>query len=747
MQIELFKFYLRQYNTGTLTYEYFYLDANGDVQITTTKTALPQAPQGWQEMELKWERGFTYHGVFTNYTTPLKFVLDGGKILRYGYYNTGIETSMELFIEKHTNEVATWGYDDYYIGDIDFSRFKDMKDFVQIEIMESGFIKNLKAKEDSTLEIDVEQNADKIFVMMDGIDLQATAEFTSIDQPRYDTGTIDSVGEANGALNIIRKVFPTLLFYGELKGYGNGDIYCKGNDYLGNNKTPAVTNNTATFDVSVSPYFILQNTSQTISYDINLVGLLTMASVNNAGGAGDNITPQIRVWNVKNLVVVSTTVIAVGSTLSPNFGVYQGQQIGVDATITVAPNEYIYIVVEHTHTNSVLMDSTMHFYSFELSINWLNKIATSYIPVIPMQSVATPLIENIDANYTLTSQPIIDKEDDYFLTSGDGIRGLANSKIKTTWMDFYNAMNCMFNTAFYYDKSIQTAYIDYKANVYDNGFTSMSLGNVAKMDVAPLTQEMFNKLKIGYKPFSYDEINGKEEFNTEYEFQSPITRVVSEKNLVSPYRADMYGIELTRANLTDKLQADSDMDNDVFWIHVDKTITGTIPAGYPNAGATYYGLYRDAAIITQGLISPSTAFNIEFSPKRRMLAFGNWIKSVTYPSPGDMTFNTSSKTTDTSVGLGTDDGVTIIIEKDTIAISDLTGTTLFYPLVFTIDVKIPQNILALLTASPYGEIDFEWLGNTYYGFLLEVSDSPTYTPKQTYRLIATTNNTLSNLIV
>lgn len=746
MQVKLFKFYIRFYDTGISAYQYLYVTSLGAVSATTTKTELPQAPKGWEELELKWERGFTLHGVFTNYTSPLNFVLDGAKILRYYYYNAGVDANLELFIEKHTNLVSTWGYATYYIGDIDFSRFQDAKDFVTISIMDSGFIKNLKAKEESTLEIPVATNGDKIFVMMDGIDLGANAQFTSLDQPRYDTGTMDSVSEANGALSIIRKVFPTLLFYGELQGYGNGDIYCKGNDYLGTNKTPAVTNNTGTFDVAVSPYFILQNTSQTIAYDINLVGLLTMASVNNS--TGDIITPQIRVWNVLNLVVVSSSVIGTGTSLNPNFGVYQGQQIGVNATVTVNPNEYIYIVVEHSHTNSLTMDSNMHFYSFELSINWLNKIRTTYIPVLPMQTVGDAIIANIDSTYTLNSQPMIDKEDDYFLTSGDAIRGLADSQLKTTFNDFYKAMDNMFMTGFYYDKSTLDCYIDYRVNCYDTGTLTMSLGEVAKMNVAPLTQEMFNKLKIGYKPYSYDEINGKEEFNTEYEFQSPITRVTTEKNLVSSYRADMYGIELTRANLDDKIQADSDMDNDIFWIHVDKTITGTIPAGYPNAGATYYGLYRDPTIITQGLISPTTAFNIEFSPKRRMNVHGAWLKATTHPSNYlDLKFNTSSKTTNTGVGLGTDDGVTIIIEKQDETINALDGTIMLFPIVFTIEVKTPINILDLLTNVPHGYIEFEWLGNPYSGYILEVSDMPTYTPKQTFKLIAQAGIDLTPLIV
>lgn len=748
MQVKLFKFYIRYYDTGISAYRYLYITSAGAVSTTTTKTELPQAPKGWEELELKWERGFTLHGVFTNYTSPLNFVLDGAKILRYYYYNAGIEANLELFIEKHTNIVSTWGYAPYYIGDIDFSQFKDAKDFVTISIMDSGFIKNLKAKEESTLEIPVDGNADAIYIMMDGIDLEANVDLTSIDQPRFPNGAMDSVSDSNGGLGILRVVLPTLLRYGAIIGYGNGDIYVKGNDYLGINKYPAVSNNTGTFDVTVLPYYVLHNTSQTLTYQIDVVGQLYMSSVNNSGGAGDIITPQVRAWVVLAGAVTSTPLLATGTAINPSFGVHQAQKIEINSTVTVAPNEFLYIYVEHTHTNLPIMDSLMHFYKCDLSIQWLNKVPTSYIPVLPMTTVGDALVANIDSTYTLNSQPMVDKEDDYFLTSGDAIRGLADSQLKTTFSDFYKAMDNMFMTAFYYDKSTLDCYIDYRANCYDSGTLTMSLGEVAKMNVAPLTQEMFSKLRIGYKPYSYDEINGKEEFNTEYEFQSPITRVTTEKNLVSSYRADMYGIELTRTNLDDKVLADSDMDNDIFWIHVDKSIRGTIPAGYPNAGATYYGLYRDPSIITQGLISPSTAFNIEFSPKRRMNVHGAWLKATTHPSNYlDLKFNTSSKTTNTGVGLGTDDAGLIIIEKQDETINSLDGTIMLFPIVFTIEVKTPINILDLLTNVPHGYIEFEWLGNPYSGYILEVSDMPTYTPKQTFKLIAQAGIDLTPLIV
>ena len=53
MQVKLFKFYIRFYDTGIAAYQYLYVTSAGLVTATTTKTELPQAPKGWEELELK----------------------------------------------------------------------------------------------------------------------------------------------------------------------------------------------------------------------------------------------------------------------------------------------------------------------------------------------------------------------------------------------------------------------------------------------------------------------------------------------------------------------------------------------------------------------------------------------------------------------------------------------------------------------------------------------------------------------
>jgi hypothetical protein len=46
----------------------------------------------------------------------------------------------------------------------------------------------------------------------------------------------------------------------------------------------------------------------------------------------------------------------------------------------------------------------------------------------------------------------------------------------------------------------------------------------------------------------------------------------------------------------------------------------------------------------------------------------------------------------------------------------------------------------------FAPVQFSYKGNTYEGFIIEASDSPTYRPKQTFKLLAKAGTNLTNLI-
>jgi hypothetical protein len=66
----------------------------------------------------------------------------------------------------------------------------------------------------------------------------------------------------------------------------------------------------------------------------------------------------------------------------------------------------------------------------------------------------------------------------------------------------------------------------------------------------------------------------------------------------------------------------------------------------------------------------------------------------------------------------------------------------------TIEVKIPVNLQEIFDVSgaSFGLVEFTYKGNTYEGYIIEATDSPTYRPKQTFKLLANFGTNLTTLI-
>jgi hypothetical protein len=261
---------------------------------------------------------------------------------------------------------------------------------------------------------------------------------------------------------------------------------------------------------------------------------------------------------------------------------------------------------------------------------------------------------------------------DVVVTCGDAIRGIDTAVIKTSLRDFFTSYNSDFglgmgmmgNILRLEEKAFWVQYTDF-----------IDLGEVSKMKVSPATDLLINNIKIGTPNQDYDDVNGKQEFNTTHEYSTPITRVAKELNLVSVYRKDCYGIEFTRLNLDGKTTTDNDSDNDVFEIHIEDNPQGD----------GFYHLDRSLNIGATGLLAPATVFNLFLTPARALRRNGNYIRSLFYKLESKyLTFQKNDKN-DKVVAGG-------IIEKADVQIASL-DAPLFSCNYLEFETKVPLNYL------------------------------------------------------
>ena len=138
----------------------------------------------------------------------------------------------------------------------------------------------------------------------------------------------------------------------------------------------------------------------------------------------------------------------------------------------------------------------------------------------------------------------------------------------------------------------------------------MNLGEVTELRIRPYTSVIANTIKVGYKDNSYENADGKGEFNTELQFSTPVRTTKITKDLTIPYRADSYGVEYVLIDFAKEDTADSDADNDVFLIKRNGSI-----------------VERNPPAIT-GTFADDTMFNGILSPKQTLLRNANLISTM-----------------------------------------------------------------------------------------------------------------------
>lgn len=697
---------------------YYYLDNAGSLQTSSIAKYLQYAPKGWMEEEIKWTRSLTYHGLTRTYTTPYQFVGDGARILRMLYQLYGIEAICILKVER-INDVD-WTYDWYYEAEVDFSQYSSSGVFVKANLAESGVSKYIRGNENTTYEIPIEA-VDCVNIMMDGIELEAKYRFVPIG---------DHILGAMGTATATRM---SNAFYIKEGDYSPGAVYNQIKEPL----YPFYYHNAIGSTASTNPdncIYIAELPSENSFYIKQQFELW-----NDASSAND-----CKFWvvliivdsnlDVKNKVLVfeSPIVVTPGNhsvtnleTTSPIFNLVKGDRVYLSLEVGQwnggAGGFYADFIWAGNLTNNIGYEHILYT-KFKLPESKIRAYRTPQV----FQKLTTLMSEsNYSSFSSFLSNQALNPNTNFdnvpyrtTITCGDAVRGLVKNKagapvdpkIRTTFSDFFKALQCLYGVGMGYDNA--TIIIEPIEYFYKTGVNDMiyDLGDVDNISLEPARDYLGNVLKAGFGKQDYDGLNGRDEVNNSQEYKFPMKRINKRVDMVNSYRADMYGIEYTRANMNGKETTDSESDNDNFFISINNTMT---------LGA--FGLNRPSGTFNDALLSPTTAFNIDLTPKRCLFRNGSFIRTINYPNEtGTITFQTADK----NARLSCDIGSGTITENANITINTLKAKA-FLPILIRIKKEIPANIIELLKNKPYGYFKFSCFGYEFKAFPFEVSVVPT----------------------
>lgn len=672
----------------------YYVD-NGIVQQpVSTPMPLPVTPDGWQGKTIKYGRNTKYFSLFRTFTTPLKYVKQAALIVRDRWIRSGSEDKLYQVIHRLDKSFGgAWKHKFFYKGELDLSKVKDTDTNISVNIMEGGLSKFINANENTEYEIDIDV-PDAVVVKMDGHFMKANAKYV--------------VQQASaGGLHL-----PGWLF-----------INSEGTNFSA--ETNTVYRRSGSINTSTSDEWILRNIGQE-PITLNIKGSIKVrASANGIYIFGFETSggTQVPVY-VNNSFPGGTDI-----------------DIPYDINISLQPDEKLFSIASWSNTLFLLS-----YLDGEMNISYLSRYKTTFIKGLRPAYVAQKLLDKMTGGgYTFNSTLLTTEWENLLLTSGDGIRaygvdgnlqqGYTAPKLKITWADFYDSYNVPCNLSSGIRN--QGSYIEKKENAFQSNI-QQDLGRVSKMDPESATEFQYNVIKIGYPDTNTEDVNGKDEFNVTVVYTSPITRSNKTLELVSKVIASMYEIELTRINLDGKPTTDDQNDSRAFFLHVEKAPT----TGTGDEPATYYKMLRPVYDSVTGLISPSTAFNMELHPELCLKRHGNFLRSVFYWQDSKDLVRETSKKNDKVVVIKA--GQTYIGNKN-IRIGTL-DPALFIPIIFKVEGPMPMSIIDTMDAGPDGTFSFVYGGNTYYGYPMEVGIQPATRATQETTLLCSPQTPITQLI-
>lgn len=226
------------------------------------------------------------------------------------------------------------------------------------------------------------------------------------------------------------------------------------------------------------------------------------------------------------------------------------------------------------------------------------------------------------------------------IVAAESVRGLDNAKIYTSYTKFSNWMSSVFGfVPVIGDNKVTFVHRDI---LFQDKQVKDLKDDTVDLNYNVSSSMIYSRIKVGYDKQDYDSVNGRDEFHFTNEYTTGITLTENVKELISPYRADAYGIEFLVVKRGEDT-TDNDSDSDIFFVGAELE-------------GEKYKLVRSGYTIS-GVISPSTMFNAMYSQRymikanaRYLAAFSEKLSFASSDGNSDVEINGVRETNDIALG-------------------------------------------------------------------------------------------------
>ena len=618
----------------------------------------------WNDVEMSFKRG-DYDGVVRSFSTKFEFANGAYSLLLKEYLSNYLNSSATLVFYTRNN---SWLLNEKFRCALDYSTFSYNDTMCEINAVDNSLASLIKAKKGTQYEYPVKEikesqpldydrllmNSDiKWSIPSDAEEPNVSHVMTAYPNAYY-TIPFYMLGQPEIATKDIVEVFDTA----ENRFESTESLF---GEYLFKN----ISDRDLTIRIKVKFSVFITYQRPGVSFPI----YIRLSSYNE---------------NSKELKIYYQ------SATIQTFNTYT---VDIDENLTISPGEMINFNIALAKSDPIYQNFPVNFkfnsLDTPLNISFSERGKSVKIDCISPKVLLNRLLRSITDKNNVTGEiatGVDERLDMAMIVPAESIRGLPNAKIYTSYIKFANWMSAEFGfVPVIGDEKVTFVHRD---TLFQDTEIKDLQDSTSDLEYNVNAGLVYSGVKVGYDKQDYDSVNGRDEFRFTNEYTTGITLTDNVLELVSPYRADAYGMEFL-AEKRGEDTTDSDSDNDIFFVGA-------------SLDEEKYKLVRDGYTIS-GVISPSTMFNAMYSQRLMIEANARYIGAFA----NALEFTSSDGNSDVTIN-GVSERSSIVLENKLFTVGELS--------VKTGDLEIPSDLKGYIRVEKNGRIYKGYVKSASYNY-------------------------------
>nr|DAJ20127.1 MAG TPA: hypothetical protein [Siphoviridae sp. ctDlU28] len=545
----------------------------------------------WDDVEMSFKRN-DYDGVVRSFSNKFKFANGAYSLLLKQYTDNYLKSNASIVFYIRNN---SWLWNEKFRCALDFSTFSHNGTTCEINAVDNSLASLIKAKKGTQYEYNVNELKEGMKLSYDRLQMSNTASWL----------IAGDTEENDGGTYITNTFVPNDDFY-PLGTYYAFPLYIVGNPEIAVKNIIEVADADQGDGKSGSgggrncPYIFKNISSQGIKINIKAKFYLFA----NSSGNG---SASLRLRKFP-----SGTDIPGGSIrLQEGLNVIEWDLHDI---LINGNGGYLSFLIYVTDTPYTIYQMMPYASDERLTIDFMARDITVDIDVIKPISLINRLLTSINGGREGVtceiSSGVDNRLDNTLIVAAESIRGIKDAKIYTSYTKFVKWMEAEFG--FVPVISENKVIFVHRDSLFQNFQIKDFADNSREFEYSINSSLIYSGIKVGYEKQDYDSVNGRDEFHFTNEYSTGITLTDNVLDLISPYRADAYGIEFLTSKRGEDT-TDSKSDNDIFFVCAELS-------------EDKYKLIR---IPVSGVISPDTMFNAMYSQRYMIKANEKFIGAFT----------------------------------------------------------------------------------------------------------------------